>query len=204
MIDVDLQLARSLILDESFDLSLYRKLRSFSSHELRKTLDELIIVEARHFAFWQEFFNLKIPTLNPTRKVKFWLIVLVCRCFGGPAIDLVLEAIEVYGIRKYLTAWEQYKDTHLGAAIRSIKGDVKRIVFLLPGHKKRNRENLAASSRSYTASNVVLRPGAQHISYCRGSSCFIAGSEFRTVKQALVLLPKTVLSETLKAYCFVW
>ncbi|MBH0194686.1 MAG: amidohydrolase [Nitrospira sp.] len=32
----------------------------------------------------------------------------------------------------------------------------------------------------------------------------IAGPEFGTVKRAPILLPNTVLSETLKAYCFVW
>ena len=82
MIDVDLRLARSLILDESFDVFLYRKLRSISGLELQKTLDDLIVVEVRHFAFWQEFFDLKIPYLNFARRFKSWLIVLVCRCFG--------------------------------------------------------------------------------------------------------------------------
>jgi hypothetical protein len=30
---------------------------------------------------------------------------MACRLFGDPAIHLILEAIEVYGIRKYLSIW---------------------------------------------------------------------------------------------------
>lgn len=55
--DVDARLGRRLILDELFDLSLYRALRAVAPPELRRTLDALIPVETRHFAFWQEFFG---------------------------------------------------------------------------------------------------------------------------------------------------
>jgi vacuolar iron transporter family protein len=119
----DRRLARTLILDELFDLSLYRKLRSITDSDMQKTLDALIVVEAGHFAFWQEFFKLRLPTLNPLRKLKFWFFVLFCRVFGAPAIDLVLEAIEVYGVRKYLDAWERYRNEPLGAAIRGVLVD---------------------------------------------------------------------------------
>ncbi len=120
---IDLGLARTLILDELFDLSLYRKLWEISDPELQKTLAELISVEVGHFAFWQEFFKLKLPTLNLARRLKFWFIVLMCRIFGAPAVDLVLEAIEVYGVRKYLNVWEQYKNEPLGSAIRGVLED---------------------------------------------------------------------------------
>ena len=119
----DLRLARTLILDELFDLLLYRKLQSIPDPELQKTLAELVSVEVRHFAFWQDFFNLRIPTLNLARKLKSWFIVLICRIFGAPAIDLALEAIEVYGIRKYLDVWERYKNEPLGLAVRGVLKD---------------------------------------------------------------------------------
>ncbi len=120
---MDVRLARTLILDELFDLSLYRKLWSISDPDLKKTLEELISVEVGHFAFWQDFFKLRIPDLNFLRKLKFWFIVLVCRIFGAPAIDLVLEAIEVYGVRKYLQVWDRYKNEPLGSAVRGVLKD---------------------------------------------------------------------------------
>jgi len=119
----DSRLGRTLILDELFDLLLYRKLWFISDLELKKTLADLISAEVGHFAFWQDFFQLNLPTLDVARKLKFWLIVLVCRIFGAPAIDLVLEAIEVHGIRKYLDVWEQYRDEPLGSALRGVLED---------------------------------------------------------------------------------
>ncbi len=119
----DLRLAKQLILDELFDLLLYRKLHSISDPELQKTLAELIAVEVQHFAFWQDFFQLKLPKLDLGRRIKFWLIVTVCRIFGAPAVDLALEAIEVYGIRKYLDAWERYKEESFGSAVRRVLED---------------------------------------------------------------------------------
>jgi predicted membrane protein (TIGR00267 family) len=119
----DEQLGRRLILDELFDLSLYRKLRTITGPQLQRTLNDLVVVEERHFAFWQEFFKVKIPTLNFARRLKFWLIILVCRIFGAPAVDLVLEAIEVYGVRKYLTLWERYRNEPVAEAVRGILQD---------------------------------------------------------------------------------
>ncbi len=117
------RLARRLISDELFDLSLYKRLRLAGSSALKETLDELIVVEAEHFAFWQDFFKIEIPTLDLRRRAKLSLIVLICRIFGDAAIDLVLEAIEVYGIRKYLSVWDLYKDQALGAALQGILQD---------------------------------------------------------------------------------
>jgi len=56
------RLGRQLVLDEVFDLSLYRALRDAATGRLRGMLDELILVETRHVAFWQEFFGLKHVT----------------------------------------------------------------------------------------------------------------------------------------------
>ena len=56
----DPKLARQLVLDELFDLSLYQSLRNVAGGELRAILDQLIPIEQRHFAFWQDFFDLHV------------------------------------------------------------------------------------------------------------------------------------------------
>jgi len=117
------KLGRQLVLDELFDLSLYRALRDRASGDLRAILEQLIPVESRHFAFWQSFFDLRVTTLDLGRRLKLWLIIAVCRLFGAPAMHLVLEAIEVYGVRKYLTLWKTYGDGPLGGAVREVLED---------------------------------------------------------------------------------
>src|SRR5215208_5503483 len=119
----DARLGRTLILDELFDLSLYRALRNIAQGDLRRMLDELIPTETRHFAFWQDFFDARVTRLDPGRRLKLALLVLLCRVFGAPVIHLVLEAIEVHGVRKYLDVWQRYRDTPLGAALRDVLED---------------------------------------------------------------------------------
>ena len=117
-------LGRQLVLDEVFDLSLYRALRGVASGRLRDVLDELIQVETRHVAFWQEFFGLKeLVALDSGRRLKLVMLAGVCRIFGNAAIHVVLEAIEVHGVRKYLRVWERYRDGPLGGAVRGILED---------------------------------------------------------------------------------
>jgi VIT1/CCC1 family predicted Fe2+/Mn2+ transporter len=120
---VSSSLARQLVLDELFDLSLYQRVRPLAGGELQKILDQLIPIETRHLAFWQDFFQIRVATLDPLRRLKLAVIVGVCRVFGDPAIHLALEAIEVYGVRKYLTVWKSYRDGPLGAAVRGILED---------------------------------------------------------------------------------
>lgn len=120
----DAQLGRQLVLDEVFDLALYQALRDTAAGSLRGMLDELILVETRHVAFWQEFFGLKdLTSLDPARRLKLATLIMTCRLFGSPAIHIVLEAIEVHGIRKYLRVWNRYKEGPLGAAVRDILED---------------------------------------------------------------------------------
>ena len=120
----DARLGRRLVLDEIFDLTLYRTLRRFARGRLRDTLDELIAVETRHVAFWQQFFGLQdVTALDAGRRLRLALIAVVCRVFGDPAIHIVLEAIEVHGVRKYLDVWRRYKDGPLGAAVREVLED---------------------------------------------------------------------------------
>src|SRR4030095_16412533 len=117
------RLAGRLVLDELFDLSLYQSLRRLAPPHLQSLLDRLIPIEAHHFKFWQEFFCPHIEPADPARRLKLQLILLVCRVFGAPAIHLVLEAIEVYGVRKYLRVWSTYGDGPRGAAVREILED---------------------------------------------------------------------------------
>jgi VIT1/CCC1 family predicted Fe2+/Mn2+ transporter len=120
---VDSRLARQLVLDELFDLTLYRELRAVAPADLRRTLEELIPVETRHLAFWQNFFGLRLTRLDWGRRIKLAVLLAICRVFGAPAIHLVLEAIEVHGVRKYLKVWSRYGDQPLGGALREILED---------------------------------------------------------------------------------
>jgi VIT1/CCC1 family predicted Fe2+/Mn2+ transporter len=120
---VDPRLARQLVLDELFDLTLYRELRRFAPAGLRATLDELIPVETRHLAFWQDLFGLRLTRLDWGRRLKLAVLLVTCRLLGAPAIHLVLEAIEVHGVRKYLDVWTRYGDQPLGSALREILED---------------------------------------------------------------------------------
>lgn len=117
-------MARGLILDELFDLSLYQALRDIATDpDSRNTLDELVAVEVRHLAFWQNFFEAKIDRLDFRRRIKLHILLLACRLFGTTAIHLVLEAIEVHGVRKYLALWKGYWDQPLGQALQGILMD---------------------------------------------------------------------------------
>lgn len=120
---MDARLGKRLVLDELLDLSLYRALRPVATGSLQGVLDQLIPIETRHYRFWQEFFGLKLERLDPARRLKLALLVAVARLFGAPAIHLILEAIEVFGVRKYLAVWRQYEATPLGQAVREVLED---------------------------------------------------------------------------------
>ncbi len=116
-------LARTLVLDELFDLSLYKALRGVTQPDVHHTLDELITVETAHLAFWQKFFNLNLHELNLGRRIKLSIMMFVCKLFGSTAVHLILEAIEVHGVRKYLALWREYQGQPLGDALRGILMD---------------------------------------------------------------------------------
>jgi len=121
---VDSRLGRRLVLDEIFDLSLYRALHAVAPGDLRRVLEALIPVETRHVAFWQKFFGLEhVTRLDVGRRLRLAVIATVCRIFGASAIHIVLEAIEVHGVKKYLDVWKRYGDGPLGAAVREVLED---------------------------------------------------------------------------------
>lgn len=121
--DRDRKLGLRLSLDELFDLSLYEALRDITTGRVRGILEELIRIETKHFAFWQEFFGVKVTALDLGRRAKLWLLVGACRLLGTWAIHLVLEAIEVYGVRKYLSLWKAYEGGPLAEAVRGVLED---------------------------------------------------------------------------------
>ncbi|OLC00021.1 MAG: hypothetical protein AUH30_03680 [Candidatus Rokubacteria bacterium 13_1_40CM_68_15] len=86
-------------------------------------LDELVPIETRHAAFWQEFFGTEVNRLDGWRRLKLGVIALLCRVLGDRAIHLVLEAIEIYGVRKYLALWDSYRGDRLGEAVRAVLVD---------------------------------------------------------------------------------
>jgi VIT1/CCC1 family predicted Fe2+/Mn2+ transporter len=112
------------VLDELFDLTLYQELHKRArAEDLRKILGELIPVETRHLSFWKGFFKIDRSTLDAPRRVKLRVLLLASRLFGASGIHLTLEAIEIYGIRKYLAIWERYRGTDLGDAVKGILRD---------------------------------------------------------------------------------
>lgn len=116
-------LGEDLVLDELFDVTLYRRLALITRGNTRRLLETLIPTEQRHYEFWKEFFGLPIERLDWARRAKLRLLLAVCRLFGDPAVQLVLESIEIYGTRKYLEIWEQYRGTELSRVLKGIMED---------------------------------------------------------------------------------
>src|SRR4029450_7460314 len=121
---IDPGLARALVLDELLDLALYQALRDVApAGALQSVLDRMIPIERRHVKFWQDYFGLPLTALGARRRIQLAVYVGVCRLFGAPAIHLVLEAIEVYGVRKYLKIWDIAVGTPLESGLRGILRD---------------------------------------------------------------------------------
>ncbi|MEK7547236.1 MAG: VIT1/CCC1 transporter family protein [Patescibacteria group bacterium] len=120
---VSAKLARELVLNEIFDLTLYKRLVPFASGETAEMLHKLIEVETRHVKFWQDFFNLPLRELIWTLRFKLSCFVLFARVFRERGIHLLIEAIEIHGIKNYLHVWEIYKNDPLGDAVRGILND---------------------------------------------------------------------------------
>src|SRR2546428_13720112 len=120
----DPTLAQTLILDELFDLSLYKALREVSDEDSRKVLDELIVVEAQHLAFWQKFFETKLDRLNPGRPLELQLPGLIFRLVGTTALHPAPEAIEVYWLPKCLSVSQVLPDWPPGAGPQGSLHDV--------------------------------------------------------------------------------
>ncbi|HUX35590.1 MAG TPA: VIT1/CCC1 transporter family protein [Candidatus Paceibacterota bacterium] len=116
-------LARELVLNELFDLTLYKRFLAFAKGDTSVMLSGLVEVETRHAQFWQDFFKIKIEKLDFLRRVKLEFFVRFSRVFGEAGMHLIIEAIEIHGIRNYLHVWDIYKNEPLGEAVRGILND---------------------------------------------------------------------------------
>ncbi|MBI2023567.1 VIT1/CCC1 transporter family protein [Candidatus Giovannonibacteria bacterium] len=125
MINYEKKFRRLLVLDELFDLTLYRGIKKYAKKETARMLEELIAVEEGHLKFWKDFFNEhSYKSLGLLRRIKLLALISIARIFKEPGIFLILEAIEVYGIQKYLKVWEVYKDDEeLKKALENILRD---------------------------------------------------------------------------------
>src|SRR5258707_6229475 len=85
------KLARQLVLDELFDLSLYQSLRKVASGKLRDILDQLIPIESRHFEFWQDFFDLHVNTLDLVCRLLLEKNKKILQRFDTASIHILLE-----------------------------------------------------------------------------------------------------------------
>jgi vacuolar iron transporter family protein len=83
-------------------------------------LDELIAAESKHLAFWEKFFGMRFSRLDWPRRFKLRLLLLIGHLLGEPAIHLIMEAIEIHGVRKYLSVWKQYQDQPLAHAVKEV------------------------------------------------------------------------------------
>jgi VIT1/CCC1 family predicted Fe2+/Mn2+ transporter len=119
----DPKLAELLILDELFDLTLYKELNALTRGKYTALFDQLIPIETKHVHAWQTFFGNRIERLDVSRRIKLFVLVSVCRIFGESAMHLILEAIEVRGVRKYVRIWKEYQHTTLGDAVHEILED---------------------------------------------------------------------------------
>lgn len=120
---IDKKLGEKIALDELFDYLLYKKLAGITNGDLKQLFEELIPIEQNHFHFWREFFHISPQKLNLTRQIKLWVLFSICWLFKEKATHLVLESIEIYGTRKYLMIWDQYKNEPLGEAVREVLND---------------------------------------------------------------------------------
>jgi len=135
----DNKIFNTLVLDELFDLSLYQAVSKTAKGDLKLLLDELIAIETKHLAFWQDLFNKKQVRLDFRHKIKLYLILFIIRVGGEKMARLILEAIEIYGIRKYLELSRVYQGTELSAAVRGIlKDELSHEEKIVSGFSERN------------------------------------------------------------------
>ncbi len=125
--------------EELFDLMLYQRLEAETHGALQKLLGDLVRIEEGHLAFWKDFFAIPAVRLGFFSRMKLTLMVFMCRIFGERAIHLILEAIEVHGIRKYLAVWDAYRDTPLGAAAeRIVREEIEHEEIIVSGLVEQN------------------------------------------------------------------
>ncbi len=114
----------ALVLDEMADLALYERYRAIVSQpELIHLFDRLIKEEQKHVAFWRKRAKGAPMRLDTGRAFKVGCLATFGRLFGASGMLLVLEAVEVHGIRKYLDLWNSSRDSAFCADIMAILKD---------------------------------------------------------------------------------
>jgi len=114
----------TLLLDEMADLALYERFREAATQpELIRLFDRLVAEEKKHVAFWMKKTNEAPKKLNIGRTLKVRILAGVGRLFGVSGTLLILEAIEVHGIRKYLDLWSSISDEGMRADLLSVLKD---------------------------------------------------------------------------------
>lgn len=123
MTEPEKEMGQRLALDELFDLALYERLRDLETGEVQKVLAKLVTVEKGHVSFWADFSGLKKLSLNFSRRLKLSFFIMLRKAFGSGMTFLILEAIEIYGVKKYWKLWERYQHTAHGEKIRGVLKD---------------------------------------------------------------------------------
>ncbi len=114
----------TLVLDEMADLALYERFRQAASQpELVRLFDRLILEEKKHVAFWAKKMDNAPARLDIGRSLKVGVLAGFGRLLGVSGTLLILEAIEVHGIRKYLDLWSSLSDEELRTGLLSILKD---------------------------------------------------------------------------------
>ncbi len=117
-------IAARLARNELFDGLLYRHLARIEKEpDAQQMLLNLSEFEDRHIRFWQRLAGLERVRLTVGLRVKMAFLLLLRRLLGSKLTFLTLEAIEHYGVTKYLKLWERYRDTPLAEGIRAILMD---------------------------------------------------------------------------------
>ena len=114
---------RKVARDEAFDMALYVRLRELETGEVHNVLTRLVAVERGHVAFWADFAGIDDTSLDRAQRLRLSLLLLLRRFLGVSMTFLILEAIEIYGVKKYWALWDRYKDTEYGPRIRGILRD---------------------------------------------------------------------------------
>ncbi len=116
-------LQQQLILDELFDLSLYRSFQRHASPSLNPLLESLAKTEVGHLTFWQDYFGITVSRLDARRRAKLAIFQTLASLFGDAAILFIVEIIEVHGVKKYLDLWRTTTDLRFRKGLRSILED---------------------------------------------------------------------------------
>ncbi len=111
---------RQLLLDELADLELYQALRRRAKYRLADVLDGFIETEKRHAAFWRQKSGFSDVSASWQGKMRNAVLRFAVALFGEAIAYIVLEAVEVHGVKKYISLWERVTDPAIRDGLRTI------------------------------------------------------------------------------------